>query len=61
MRKRFITPTSESIRTGGEGWLDVDRTAVVEVTSEVIPDPTCPSRSSITEIVYLSIKLALPL
>ena len=34
MRKRFITPTSESIRTSGEGWLDVERTAVVEVTSE---------------------------
>jgi XRCC1 N terminal domain len=34
MRKRFITPTSESIRTGGEVWLDVERTAVVEVTSE---------------------------
>ena len=34
MRKRFITPTSESIRTRDEDWLDVERAAVVEVTSE---------------------------
>ena len=34
MRKRRITPTPESIRTYGEGWLDVERAAVVEVTSE---------------------------
>src|ERR1700730_13670854 len=34
MRKRFITPTPENIRTRGEGWLDVERAAVVEVTSE---------------------------
>ena len=34
MRKRLITLTSESIRTRGEGWLDVERAAVVEVTSE---------------------------
>jgi hypothetical protein len=34
MRKRLITPTSETIRAGGEGWLDLERTAVVEVTSE---------------------------
>jgi hypothetical protein len=34
MRKRLITPTFESIRTRGEGWLDVERTAVIEVTSE---------------------------
>jgi len=34
MRKRLITPTPESIRTHGEGWLDVERAAVVEVTSE---------------------------
>jgi hypothetical protein len=34
MRKRLITPTTESIRTRGEGWLDVERAAVVEVTSE---------------------------
>jgi hypothetical protein len=34
MRKRLITPTAESIRTRGEGWLDVESEAVVEVTSE---------------------------
>ena len=34
MRKRIITPTPENIRTRGEGWLDVERAAVVEVTSE---------------------------
>ena len=34
MRKRLITPTAESIRTRGEGWLDLERAAVVEVTSE---------------------------
>ena len=34
MRKRLITPTPESIRTRGESWLDVERAAVVEVTSE---------------------------
>ena len=27
MRKRLITPTPESIRTHGEGWLDVERAA----------------------------------
>ena len=34
MRKRLITPTLETIRARGECWLDVERTAVVEVTSE---------------------------
>jgi hypothetical protein len=34
MRKRHITPTSETVRSRGEGWLDVERAAVVEVTSE---------------------------
>jgi len=34
MRKRLITPTPERIRTREEGWLDVERAAVVEVTSE---------------------------
>jgi hypothetical protein len=34
MRKRLITPTPENIRTRGEGWLDVEHAAVVEVTSE---------------------------
>jgi hypothetical protein len=34
MRKRPVTPTAEQIRARGEGWLDVERAAVVEVTSE---------------------------
>jgi hypothetical protein len=34
MRKRLITPGPESIPNRGEDWLDVERAAVVEVTSE---------------------------
>jgi hypothetical protein len=34
MRKRLITPIAENNRTHGQGWLDVERAAVVEVTSE---------------------------
>jgi hypothetical protein len=34
MRKRLITPPPEAIGTRGEGWLDIERAAVVEVTSE---------------------------
>jgi hypothetical protein len=34
MRKRLIVPTSESIRTRSEEWLDIESVAVVEVTSE---------------------------
>jgi hypothetical protein len=34
MRKHLITPTPERIRARGEGWLDVEHAAVVEVTSE---------------------------
>jgi hypothetical protein len=34
MRKRLITPTPETIRTRGGGWLDVERAAIVEFTSE---------------------------
>lgn len=34
MRKRLVTPTPESIPNRGEGWLDVERAAVVEFTSE---------------------------
>jgi hypothetical protein len=34
MRKRLITPAPESTRTRVESWLDVERQAVVEVTSE---------------------------
>jgi hypothetical protein len=34
MRKRLITPIPQSIRAPGEAWLDVEREAVVEITSE---------------------------
>jgi len=34
MRKRFITPSSERPGTLAEGWLDLERAALVEVTSE---------------------------
>ena len=34
MRKRFIASTSETVRPHGEGWLDLERAAAVEVTSE---------------------------
>ena len=43
MRKRLITPTRENIRTRGEGWLDIERAAVVEFTSE---DPDYPIESA---------------
>jgi hypothetical protein len=43
MRRRGGTPTTENIRTRGEGWLDVERAAVVEVTSE---DADCPVESA---------------
>jgi hypothetical protein len=42
MRKRLIAPTPENIRTRREGWLNVERAAVVEVTSE---DADCPVES----------------
>ena len=34
MRKRLITRTPETVPSGGEGWLDLERAAVVEATSE---------------------------
>ncbi len=34
MRKRLITPTQSTVRSRGEGWLDVERAAMVEITSE---------------------------
>src|SRR5215471_12850964 len=34
MRKRLITPTAERLGTLGQSWLDLERAAVVEVTSE---------------------------
>jgi hypothetical protein len=34
MRKREISPTASNVPSSSQSWLDVDRTAVVEVTSE---------------------------
>ena len=34
MRKRLVTPATESARNRGESWLDVEHSALVEVTSE---------------------------
>ena len=34
MRKRLITPAAECLGTLGQDWLDLERAAVVEVTSE---------------------------
>jgi hypothetical protein len=34
MRKRLINPTAERLKTLGQGWLDLEHAAVVEVTSE---------------------------
>jgi hypothetical protein len=34
MRKRLFTPTPLDVRPHDEGWLDLDRAAAVEVTSE---------------------------
>jgi len=34
MRKRLITLIPQDVPSRDEGWLDLDRTAVVEVTSE---------------------------
>ncbi len=34
MRKRLITPAPETVRSRGERWLDVERVATVEITSE---------------------------
>jgi len=39
MRKRLITPTPETVRSRGEGWLDVERAATVEVSSEEKANP----------------------
>jgi len=34
MRKRQISPTPRGVVRSGQDWLDVDRTAFVEVTSD---------------------------
>jgi hypothetical protein len=44
MRKRLITPTPETVWPRGQGWLDLARTAVVEVTSE---EPDYPVESAL--------------
>jgi hypothetical protein len=42
MRKRLITPTPETIRIRGGGWLDIERAAAVEITlhSPALPRAT---------------------
>lgn len=39
MLKRITTPTAETIRSRAEGWLDVERAAIVEITSEDMDYP----------------------
>jgi hypothetical protein len=39
MRKRLITPSPQDAALRDEGWLDLDRAAVVEVTSEAPEHP----------------------
>jgi hypothetical protein len=34
MRKHLITPTTENIRSRSQGWLDIERAALGEFTSE---------------------------
>ena len=34
MRKRLITPSPESVRSCAESWLEIERVAIVEITSE---------------------------
>ena len=34
MRKRLVTPTLETVQSSGEAWLDIERAAIVEITSE---------------------------
>src|SRR5438445_11809819 len=34
MRNRLVTPTLETVRSSGEAWLDIERAAIVEITSE---------------------------
>jgi hypothetical protein len=45
MRKRLITPTPENIQSRSEGWLDIERAALVELTSE---DKDYPIESAFT-------------
>src|SRR5437899_5845015 len=45
MRKRFVTPTPATVEARGEGWLDLEHAATVEVTSE---DKNFPIESSLS-------------
>jgi hypothetical protein len=45
MRKRIVTPSRATVQTGGEGWLDLEHAATVEVTSE---DKDFPIESSLS-------------
>ena len=46
MRKRVFTPTPQGIQSHDEGWLDLDRAGVVEVTSE---DKDYPMEAALVE------------
>jgi hypothetical protein len=45
MRKRFVTPTPATVEARGEGWLNLEHAATVEVTSE---DKDFPIESSLS-------------
>jgi len=45
MRKRIVTPTPATVQARGEGWLDLENAATVEVTSE---DKDFPIESSLS-------------
>src|SRR5438445_9403422 len=45
MRKRIVTPTPATVQTRGEGWLDLEHAATVEVASE---DKDFPIKSSLS-------------
>jgi hypothetical protein len=57
MRKRLITPKPQSIRPHDEGWLDLDRAASVEVTSEEGLWDRNPERSPLCEAAELGCPL----
>src|SRR6266702_1977013 len=58
MRKRLITaPTPETVPPRGEGWLDLERTAVVEVTSE---DKDYPIESALVSVEAAGWRAAAP-
>jgi hypothetical protein len=58
MRKRLITaPIPETVSSRGEGWLDLERTAVVEVTSE---DKDHPIESALVSVEAAGWRAAAP-